>query len=166
MAPPEHIKWFKWESKKLDTFVSEIHDALKKVDPKIKISAYIQGTKYAGTAAWEDLHQNYLEWMKQGDLDIICPTGYIYDMLRFKAWSKLQIDTCHKVNPNIPCAVTIGVLSSHGALSSSQEMIDQINVLRQLGGEGASFFRWKYMTKWFKPLREQCYSTAVNPQSE
>jgi uncharacterized lipoprotein YddW (UPF0748 family) len=155
---PEHIKWYKWASSHLDDMVGKVHIELKKIDPNIKISAYIQGNKYSGVAQWENVHQNHLEWLRKGYLDIICPTGYIYDMLRFRAWSKRQIDACHEANPNVPCAITIGVLSSHGALISSDEMTEQVKILRQLNGEGASFFRWKYLEKWLKPLNKDCYS--------
>ena len=158
---PEHVKWYKWCSSKLDELVKEVHEALREINPKIRLSAYIQGDKYAGEASWENMHQNHLLWVKKGYVDIICPTGYIYDMLRFKAWSKRQIDSCHKANPAIPCAVTIGVLSSHGALVSSDELVYQVRALHELGGEGASFFRWKYLEKWLKPLKKKCYSRPV-----
>ncbi|MCF6174271.1 MAG: family 10 glycosylhydrolase [Victivallaceae bacterium] len=155
---PEHIKWYKWASSHLDGLVGQIHTELKKINPKIKLSAYIQGDKYAGDAQWENLHQNHLKWVKKGYIDILCPTGYIYDMLHFRAWSKRQIDTCREANPSVPCAVTIGVMSSHGALNSPEELVEQVNILRQLGGDGASFFRWKYLAKWLKPLKKDCYS--------
>jgi uncharacterized lipoprotein YddW (UPF0748 family) len=159
---PEYIKWYKWASKELDKFVGEIHTELKKINPNIKISAYIQGDKYSGESYWEGSAQRHLNWVKEGNIEIICPTGYIYDMLRFKAWSKRQINLCHKANSNVPCAVTIGVLSSHGALANSDEMIEQIKILDELGGEGASFFRWEFLEKWLKPLKEKSYSVPAS----
>jgi len=108
---PDYIEWYKWESARLDKLVGMIYDALHKINPDIKISAYIQGDKYSGDNAWENLHQNYLEWLRQGHLDWVLPTGYIYDMLRFKAWCKRQIDAAHEANPKVPCMPTIGVIT-------------------------------------------------------
>lgn len=154
----DYIKWFKWTGEHLTVFVGQISKRLKQINPNIKISAYVQGRKYTGNALWCEYHQNYTAWIKKGYLNLICPTGYIYDMLRFQAWSKRQIDACRKANPQIPCAVTIGAVSSHGKLQNSDELIYQVNMLRKLGGNGASYFRWQGLKKWLKPLKDSCYS--------
>jgi uncharacterized lipoprotein YddW (UPF0748 family) len=155
---PDYVKWFTWEGKQLTEMVRQINVAAKAVNKDIKLSAYVQGRKYAGDRAWNEYHQDYIQWIKNGDLDIIYPTGYIFDMLRFKAWCKRQIDIVHNTDKNIPCAVTIGAITSHGSLKNSDELIRQVDILRELGGDGASFFRWEGLKKWIKPLEDGCYT--------
>jgi uncharacterized lipoprotein YddW (UPF0748 family) len=163
---PDYIKWYRWTSNHLTDLVGQIHRELKKINPQIKISAYIQGDKYSGKNKWEGDHQDYLTWMSKGYLDIICPTAYIYDMLRFRAWCKRQIDVCRKANPKILCAPTIGVISSHGVLNNSDELLEQVNILRQLGSDGASYFRWAGLKKWLKELEEGCYPRPAQVPTE
>ncbi len=154
----DFIKWFKWTGNHLTDMVRQISERLRKINPDIKISAYVQGNKYSGEMKWAEYHQNYVEWVKKGYLDIVYPTSYIYDMLRFRVWSKRQIDTCRKADSKVPCMVTIGVISSHGRLRDSNQLIEQVNVLRDLNGDGASYFRWAGLEKWLPELKGKCYS--------
>lgn len=104
---------------------------------------------------------DFLAWLREGSLDWVFPTGYVYDMLRFKIWCKRQIDASNKANPQILCAPTIGVISSHGALQNSDELIEQIKILRDLGASGISFFRWEKLRDWLTPLRKSCFQNPV-----
>ena len=155
---PDYIHWFNWDSRNLTLLVREIREALKKESPKTGLSAYVQGFKYSGNDAWCDNHQPFIDWLKAGYLDIIYPTGYIYDMLQYKSWSKRQIDACKKANPRIPCLITIGVGSSHGRLETFEELLYQINAITELGGSGAAFFHWSSLDKWADELGKTRYS--------
>lgn len=157
-ATPDYVHWFNWESKHLTQMVKEVREALKKECPNTKLSAYVQGNKFSGDMAWFDNHQPSLDWVKNGYMDVIYSTGYIYDMLQYKSWCKRQIDLFHKANPDVPCLITIGVGSSHGRLETFEELLYQINTITELGGEGAAFFRWVSLEKWADQLGKERYA--------
>ena len=161
-ATPDYIHWFNWESKHLTLLVKEIREALKKECPNTKLSAYVQGSKFSGDMAWFDNHQPSLDWVKNGYMDVIYSTGYIYDMLHYKSWSKRQINLFHKANPEVPFLITIGVGSSHGRLETFEELLYQINTITELGGDGAAFFRWASLEKWADQLGKERYAKPVN----
>ncbi|MDD5597913.1 MAG: family 10 glycosylhydrolase [Victivallaceae bacterium] len=154
----EYINWYKWEGNQLTKLVRLIREELKKVKPDCKLSAYVQGIKYDGEDYYREYHQNFIEWIEKGYLDVVFPTGYVYDMLRFESWAARQIKACKKANPAVPVLITIGVKSSGGTLQSSQELIDQINILRKLHGDGAAFFTWSSLKKWIDVTGRKAYS--------
>jgi uncharacterized lipoprotein YddW (UPF0748 family) len=155
---PDYIHWFKWTSKHLTQMVKEVREALKKECPNTELSAYVQGYKFSGDTAWFDNHQPSRDWVKNGYMDIIYSTGYVYDMLQYKSWCKRQIDLFKKANPDVPCIITIGVGSSHGRLETFEELLYQINTITELGGDGAAFFRWVSLEKWADRLGKERYA--------
>ncbi|OGV52634.1 MAG: hypothetical protein A2017_20750 [Lentisphaerae bacterium GWF2_44_16] len=154
----EYIDWYMWTGNHLTDLVKRIHEEIKKAKPDCKLSAYVQGVKFNGEDKYREYHQNFTEWLRKGYLDMIYPTGYVYDMLRFKSWTAKQIQACREANPKVPVMVAIGVRSSHGALQNAQELSDQIDILRKLNGSGAFFFAWVYLEKWLEDARKNSYT--------
>lgn len=145
-ATPEYRKWFKWESGQLTQMVREISQALRKECPGTHLTAYVQGVRRADDGSdygtWLEDYQPYGDWIEEGLLDSIAPTGYVYDMLRFRVWAKRQIDYAHSRNPKIPVHITVGTQSSHGRIQSLEELIYQVDEANRLGGDGVHIFTW------------------------
>lgn len=159
----EYIHWFTWTSQHLTLLIKEIREALQKESPKTTLSAYVQGSKYAGELSWLDNHQPYLDWVKLGYIDLLYPTGYIYDMLEYKSWTKRQIELSRNVNPKVPCLITIGLKNNHGKLESFEELLYQIDTITEIGGDGAAFFHWGNFGLWADRLGETRYSKPAQP---
>ena len=158
----DYKHWYAWNSKHLTQFLREIRAAMKKEFPQVPLSAYVQGYRHGETALWRELHQPFADWLKEGLLDRINPTGYVYDMLMYRCWVKRQVDYCRKHNANIPVVITIGVKSSHGAVLDLKELVDQIDEANKLGCEGSYFFQWFGLEPFLDGLSKTRYAEAAD----
>ena len=79
-------------------------------------------------------------------------------MLRFKCWSRRQIDYCRQHNPKTPVYITLGIRSTGGELKDAQELIDQIDYAQELGADGVEFFHWHVTTKFNEQLVKERYN--------
>ena len=160
-SSPDYIHWYTWNSKHLTQWIRDIRSMMKKDFPQVKLSAYVQGYRHGENALWRELHQPFADWLKEGLLDRINPTGYVYDMLMYRCWVKRQVDYCRKHNANIPIVITIGVKSSHGAVLDLKELVDQIDEANKLGCEGAYFFQWFGLEPFLDGLSKTRYAEPV-----
>ena len=158
----DYKHWYAWNSKHLTQFLREIRAAMKKEFPQVPLSAYVQGYRHGETALWRELHQPFADWLKEGLLDRINPTGYVYDMLMYRCWVKRQVDYCRKHNANIPVVITIGVKSSHGAVLDLKELVDQIDEANKLGCEGSYFFQWFGLEPFLDGLSKTRYAETAD----
>ena len=154
----EYRHWYAWESEKLTQFVREILAALKAECPNALLSAYVQGSRYNGDRLWNEGHQPFGKWLQEGLMDMIAPTGYVYDMLLYRCWVKRQIDYCRAHNPKVPICITIGAKSSHGAIQDLKELVDQIDDANRLGADGAEFFHWGGLEPFLDGLSKTRYA--------
>ena len=154
----EYKHWFAWESENLTNLVREIRAALKAECPQVKLSAYVQGSRYRGERLWNEDHQPYGKWLREGLLDVIAPTGYIYDMLQYRCWVKRQVEYCRAHNPAIPIHITVGVQTSHGRIEDLKELVDQIDYANRLGADGAEFFQWMGLEPFLEGLSKTRYT--------
>ena len=154
----DYRAWFAWESEKLTQFVREIRAALKAECPNVKLSAYVQGFRYNGDRVWNEGHQPFGKWLEEGLMDMIAPTGYVYDMALYRCWVKRQIDYCRAHNPKVPILITIGAVSSHGAIEDLKELVDQIDYANRLGADGVEFFHWGGLEPFLDGLSKTRYA--------
>ncbi len=161
-SSPDYIHWYTWNSKHLTQWIRDIRSMMKKDFPQVKLSAYVQGYRHGENALWRELHQPFADWLKEGLLDRINPTGYVYDMLMYRCWVKRQVDYCRKHNANIPIVITIGVKSSHGAVLDLKELVDQIDVANELGCEGSYFFQWFGLEPFIDGLSKTRYAEPAD----
>ena len=91
-------------------------------------------------------------------MDMIAPTGYVYDMLLYRCWVKRQIEYCRANNPKVPVWITIGARSSHGAIEDLKELVDQIDYANRLGADGAEFFQWGGLEPFLDGLSKTRYA--------
>jgi len=160
----DYRRWYKWESEQLTRLVREIRTALDRECPGIDLSAYVQGYRYNGDRVWQEMHQPFGDWLKEGLMNRIFPTGYVYDMLRYECWIKRQIEYCRRHNPAVPIGITIGVGSSHGKILDLEELVDQIDTANRFGADGALFFHWKSLSEFSDGLAETRYHTPSSGQ--
>ena len=154
----EYLRWYAWESENLTQWIREIRAALKKECPDVTLSAYVQGYRYNGERLWNEGHQPFGKWLQEGLMDMIAPTGYVYDMLLYRCWVKRQIEYCRAHNPKVPVWITIGARSSHGAIEDLKELVDQIDYANRLGADGAEFFQWGGLEPFLDGLAKTRYA--------
>lgn len=157
----DYKHWYAWTSSFLVQWVRELREALRKEAPGVKLSAYVQGYRQNGPQLWQEQHQPFGKWLDEGLLDRVVPTGYVYDMLRYKCWVKRQIDYCHAHNPKTQVLIEIGAKTSHGAIKDLKEFTDQLDEATRLGAEGTCVFQWMGFSPFIDGLSKTRFANSV-----
>ena len=137
-ANPIWPEWRKWRTEQLNTLAREIRAAVNKARPGLPISSYVWGyNTYTGNS---EVCQDWMTWIKEGDLDWINPSGYRYTDEAFL--EAARANRAH-VPKDFPFYITIGVKTSHGSLKDAAEIRKQISMSRECGADGLVFFTWE-----------------------
>ena len=136
-ANPIWPEWRKWRAEQINTLVREIRAAVNKAKPGLPISSYVWGyNTYTGNS---EVCQDWITWIKEGNLDWINPSGYRYTDEAFLEAARLNREHVPK---GFPFYITIGVKTSHGSLKDAAEIRKQMTQARQCGADGLVFFTW------------------------
>lgn len=122
-----------WRRNQITRFVADVRREIKRINPNIKLSASV----YPGYPGCRDsIGQDWMEWVKQGLVDFVCPMNYTADTSKFIEWYHNQTTAPSirgKVYPGI------GVTSMECRLGAI-ETITQIQALRREGASGFTLF--------------------------
>ncbi len=130
---PRSKEYHDWRCQQITRLVEAVHREAKKIKPGIKISAAVFG---AYPACRESVGQDWVQWIKAGYLDFVCPMDYTESDLGFSALVSTQIDLIGK---RIPIYPGIGATASRSALSADR-VVGQIHHARSLGANGFTIF--------------------------
>jgi uncharacterized lipoprotein YddW (UPF0748 family) len=137
-ANPIWPEWRKWRAEQINALAREIRAAVNKAKPGLPISSYVWGyNTYTGNS---EVCQDWVTWIKEGNLDWINPSGYRYTDAAFLEAARLNREHVPK---GFPFYITIGVRTSHGTLKDAAEIRKQMNMARQCGVDGLVFFTWE-----------------------
>ena len=137
-ANPVWPEWRKWRIEQINTLAREIRAAVNKARPGLPISSYVWG--YHTYTNNSEVCQDWITWIKEGDLDWINLSGYRYTDQAFLEAARLNREHVPK---GFPFYITIGVKTSHGALKDAAEIRKQMKMARQCGADGLVFFTWE-----------------------
>jgi uncharacterized lipoprotein YddW (UPF0748 family) len=137
-ANPIWPEWRKWRTEQINTLAHEIRVAVNKARPGLPISSYVWG--YHTYTNNSEVCQDWVTWIKEGDLDWINPSGYRYTEQAFLDAARPNRDHVPK---GFPFYITIGVKTSHGTLKDAAEIRRQITMSRECGADGLVFFTWE-----------------------
>ncbi|MGW8256274.1 MAG: glycoside hydrolase family 10 protein [Thermoguttaceae bacterium] len=136
-------KWHEWRREKLNAFIGEIHDAVKKVKPEVSISTYCWGARvYSGNY---ETCQDWKTWVEKGWLDWINPTGYCYTDELFRKTARANREMAPK---GFPFYITIGVFTSHGKIPDVDTLRRQMAMSKEAGADGLVFYTWTPLSKF------------------
>ncbi len=130
---PVSGEYNRWRQQQITTFVAEAGAAVRKARPGITWSAAVYG-KYPDCA--HSVAQDWLLWLREGIIDMVCPMNYTGDLHEFRGWTEEQMKfpgMRGKIHPGI------GVASNQSSLTSDQ-VIAQIRETRRLGTGGFVLF--------------------------
>lgn len=125
-----------WEAHRvavINDFVEAAHQAVKRVDPKMALSAAVFGG-YPGTI--RSIAQDWGAWLRDDRLDFVVPMNYTADTATFVRWTRDQRQGPAAGARLIP---GIGFSSSEAPLTADQ-VLDQIDAVRRLGVPGYVLF--------------------------
>lgn len=139
---PQDEQWNQWRREQVTNLVRRIFVETKKIRPALKLSvcAIPWGSPESGfknTRAYYDVAQDWIEWAKEGIIDINIPMIYRRESnpthkKHFRDWTKLLVDNRYQ------CKAVVGI----GAyLNIIPDIIQQIKDTRTLGADGFAIFR-------------------------
>ena len=128
-------KWRLWRQRQLTAEMQEIRRALDEAKPGASLGSYVWGAQTYGSRY--EVCQDWKTWIKDGLLDWINPSGYVYERRKFKSRAAANLKA---VPPGFPAFITIGVTTSHGRLNTSAEVETQVRDSMKLGASGVVFF--------------------------
>jgi len=137
-------KWDAWRREQVTSFVKELSDQLHRAKPGAELGSYCWTT-----GSLYNVYQDWPAWARRGYLDLITPSGYVYDMDLFRS---ICLHIMIAVSKVVPTYVTIGVETSHGKLRKG-EVAQQIRISREEGLDGVTLFHWESVKKFLPEIR-------------
>ena len=122
-----------WRRGQITQFVAEVRRAIRKIDPKVKLSASVYPL-YPGTR--DSIAQDWGEWLRTETMDFVCPMNYTDSTAQCAEWYRKQT-----AYPGVKGKLYagIGVTSMEARLSAAQTL-SQIDALRKEGAPGFMLF--------------------------
>ena len=124
-----HDPYHDWRCRQITRLVEAVHREAKKLKPEIKISAAVFG---AYPDCRENVGQDWVEWVKAGYLDFLCPMDYTQSDPNFIGLVQNQL---RLVDGRIPVYPGIGAFRL-----TPDRVVGQIHHARSLGASGFTVF--------------------------
>lgn len=118
----------------INLFVRRVRKELKAVNPKIQLSAAVFG-KYPSCV--DSVGQDWMSWLKRGEVDYVCPMNYTEDLGRFTEYVRAQTRGAPRASQIM---AGIGVTASESELTADH-VIEQILTGRRYGVGGFVLFK-------------------------
>ncbi|MFN4110979.1 MAG: glycoside hydrolase family 10 protein, partial [Ignavibacteria bacterium] len=145
LNPPGNFRdssWIQWRANILNKFAERIYSEIKKINPALIVS--MAPSIYPWSK--EEYLQDWLEWIRNGNVDLICPQLYRY---KFEDYEKLlyEIVNFQIENKNLKKFYP-GILLKVGDYYAPTELLEQnINLNRNFGINGEVFFFYEGLKK-------------------
>jgi uncharacterized lipoprotein YddW (UPF0748 family) len=127
-----------WRCQQITRLVETVSREAKKIRPGMKISAAVFGSY---PSCRESVGQDWVAWIRSGDLDFVCPMDYTESDLGFSTLVENQL---RLVEGRIPMYPGIGA-TAPGILSPDR-VVGQIECARRLGAGGFTIFNYQEST--------------------
>jgi uncharacterized lipoprotein YddW (UPF0748 family) len=116
--------------------VAAVREELRKIKPKMKLSAAVFGS-YPDCR--RSIGQDWVDWVRKGYLDFICPMDY---QLHDDGFCNLVENQLRLIEGRIPMYPGIGATASRVTLSADR-VAGQIHHARRLGAAGFTVFNFQ-----------------------
>ncbi|MGD9782769.1 MAG: glycoside hydrolase family 10 protein [Kiritimatiellia bacterium] len=123
----------KWRTADVTALVADIRAALRKANPKAKLSAAVYG---AAQPNGGNIAQYWPDWLRAGTVDFLTPMNYVESTAEFAGLVRAQVATPGAAGRILP---GIGVTADESRLDPAQ-VVRQIALLRQAGCPGFVLF--------------------------
>ena len=146
-SPPNNpldAEWMRWRADKITDFMQRISQAVKAAKPNAIISVSPNSQNFAYKAYLQD----WPTWVKRGLVQELVLQVYRDDMSSF--FSELSQPALQTARSQIP--VSVGILSGLWTRPVSSDQIEQqVKMVRELGFKGVSFFYWESLWGYLAP---------------
>jgi uncharacterized lipoprotein YddW (UPF0748 family) len=125
-----------WRCRQITRLVAAVREETRKIRPELKLSAAVFGSY---PACKESVGQDWVQWIRAGYLDFVCPMDYSESDTTF---SNLVENQLRLVGGRIPIYPGIGATASSSTLPVDR-VAGQIHAARQLGAAGFTIFNFQ-----------------------
>jgi uncharacterized lipoprotein YddW (UPF0748 family) len=166
---PADPTFIEFRQKLITSFIEDVRNMLKGINPKIKLSAAVFPVP---KDAINNRMQNYPVWAEGGIIDFITPMAYTSNAQEFEEWIK---GTITAAKGKTLTYAGIGLYKILEAQNPEDEFRRQINITRTvkvtvdcsvLGVDGQVLFRYKYLEPFINATQEVYSQHAYTPHSE
>ena len=147
-SDPKDPEWIRWRADKITEFMEKLFQAVKasNEDAIVALSPNPQNFSYREFLA------DWSTWEQKGFIEEMIVQVYRSDRKAFMA--ELEDESIQKARKHIP--VGIGILSGlKGRPISMSEIEDQVNIVRDRGFAGVSFFFYQSLWTWAPTTTEE-----------
>ena len=140
--------WLEWNREQVTRLVRELQQELAKTGRQVKISAAVFPDPDNARVL---IGQDWLEWGRQGLVDMLCPMLYTNDLPLFERLTKRALaarESVKKEGGTVLVCSGIGIGTSHNQ-STSEIMLEEIRLARRAGANGVIFFSGSSLTDRF-----------------
>ncbi len=152
--------WQRYREAQLTTLMGEIHEAL----PGTPKAIYTWGPH---VTAGHNVGQNWVDWVRNGWLDVVNVSGYCYPdnygdryMEAFRerlAGAKRLLDTAGNRAQATFC---LGVVTSHGRIEKAGDLRNYLDAAREVGMTGVAVFTSNTLEEYYDAVLEADYLGA------
>lgn len=145
---PLDAQWLRWRADKLTSFMQRVYQAVKAIKPNCLVTLSPNPQDYAYRATLQD----WQTWVNQGLVEELICQIYRNDQKTFL--SELQQPALQAARQKIP--VGIGIIT--GSVSNPvaiKQIRQQVQLVRDRGYSGVSFFYWESLWGYITPESPQ-----------
>lgn len=149
--PPDDFldeEWMRWRAGKITNFMQELFQAVKEVKPNAIVSLSSNSQFFA----YRNYLQDWQSWVEQGLVEDLILQVYRNDLIRFQA--ELEAPAVENARRKVPVGVGITTGTWRNPVTMKQ-IQKQVQLVRQRGFYGVSFFYWESLWSYFTPESPQ-----------
>lgn len=141
---PKDSEWIRWRADKITDFMQRVFQAVKSVNPYCQVSLSPNPYNFA----YRSYLQDWQTWVKRGLVNELVLQVYRDDLKTFAA--ELSQPAVQMARGQIP--VGVGILSGlWGRPVDMKQIQQQVQVVRDRGFNGVSFFYWESLWSYMSP---------------
>ena len=106
--------------------------------------------------------QRWPDWVQAGYINLVNVSGYCYPENYGEAYldvfaKRLQgaADLIQASGKDVPLTFALGIKTSHGAISSTQDIRDYLRIARGIGVQGTAVFSWTHFLPYVERARTE-----------
>lgn len=145
--PPVNSKdpeWMQWRAAKLTALMGDVFKAVKVIKPNCKVTLSPNGQDFA----YRNYLQDWQTWVKKGWVEELILQVYRQDTKKFLA--ELSQSAIQTARHQIPVGVGLMTGSLRYPVSSAK-IQKQVQLIRDRGFQGVSFFYWESLWGYIAP---------------
>ena len=145
---PANPSWMRWRAEKLSDFMARLNQEVKAINPNCVVSLSPNSQSFS----YHHYLQDWQTWVRQGWVDELILQAYRDNLDSFAA--ELAQPAVQQARRQIP--VAIGILTgTWGSPIAADQIEQQVNVVRDRGFDGVSFFYWESLWGYIVPESPQ-----------